>query len=50
MEYIKPELAIFYNQVRLTVKGLGHQPSHKTFYTLSGLQSAGVQVALKLGE
>jgi hypothetical protein len=27
----KPQLTIFYNQSRLPVEGLGHQPIHKTF-------------------
>jgi hypothetical protein len=28
---MEPELFISYNQARLPMKGLGHQPSHKTF-------------------
>jgi hypothetical protein len=28
---MEPELTISYNQARLPVEGLGHQPSHKSF-------------------
>jgi hypothetical protein len=30
MENIEPETAISYNQARLPMEGLGHQPSHNS--------------------
>lgn len=32
MEDTEPELAVFCNQARLPVAGLGHPHSHRTFY------------------
>ena len=47
---MEPELAIFYNQARLLVVGLGHHPSHKIIDLQSVLPArhAGAMVAQNL--
>lgn len=49
---MKPKSAIFCNQIRLAVKGLRHQPSHKTFSLQFALPTKcdGVKVVQKLWE
>ena len=52
MEDMEPELAIFYNQARLPVVGLGHQPRYKTFALQPVLPArrAGAMVAQSMWE
>jgi hypothetical protein len=49
---MEPELVISCDQVRLPVKRLGNQPSHKTFHLQFVLPTryVGVKVAQKLSE